>query len=349
MADAAAAAGNGRPLALRRLGRSGIDVSVIGFGCAPLGELYGRIDERVARATFRAACAAGVTLFDVAPLYGHGLAEHRLGGMLREVGRDSVVLSTKVGRYMAPREPGGAMSGYAGGFPHRAIIDYSRDGALRSIDQSLLRLGTHRIDIALIHDVDVHTHGAAAVDERFAEAMDGAYPALVELKRAGVVRAIGVGVNEAAMAARFARAGDFDCMLVAGRYTLLEQGALDDFLPLAAAKGIGVMLGGVFNSGILATGPVPGAKYDYRDAPPDVLERARGIAGICRGYGVSLPTAALHFPLAHDAVSSLVLGAVAPAEIERNVAALAAPLPRGLWSALAASHLVRGDAPMPRC
>jgi D-threo-aldose 1-dehydrogenase len=334
-------------LARRPLGRTGLAVTTLGFGCAPLGELYARIDERVAQGALAAAYAAGVRLFDVAPLYGHGLAEHRLGAALRQFDRDTVVVSTKVGRVMDPRARRDAGSGYAGGLPHRAAFDYSYDGALRSLDQSLLRLATDRVEIALIHDVDVHTHGRAAVDARFAEAMDGAYRALDDLRREGAVRAIGVGVNEADVAARFLRAGDFDCVLLAGRYTLLEQGALDDFLPLAAAKGVGVLLGGVFNSGILASGPVEGAKYNYRNAPPDVLARVRRIAEVCATHGVPLPVAALHFALAHPAVASVVLGAASADEVVRNLQALAAPVPRALWRDLVGAGLLRADAPLP--
>ena len=256
-------------------------------------------------------------------------------------------MSTKVGRRMDPRSPRGSGSGYAGGLPHAAIFDYSFDGTLQAIDQSLLRLGTERIDIALIHDVDAHTHGRGALDRRFAEAMEGALPALSRLKREGVVRAVGIGVNEADIAARFARAGDFDCVLLAGRYTLLEQPALDDFLPLAAQRGIGVILGGVFNSGILATGPVADARYDYRMAPRDVLERVRRIAAVCSAHGVPLPAAALRFALAHPAVAAVVLGAVSPVEVERNRAALSQSVTAGLWAQLVGEKLLREDAPVP--
>jgi D-threo-aldose 1-dehydrogenase len=335
------------PLASRPLGRTGLAVTALGFGCAPLGELYARIDERTAQGALAAAYAGGIRLFDTAPLYGHGLAEHRLGAALRYFDRDDVVVSTKVGRVMDPRARRDAGSGYAGGLTHRAVFDYSYDGALRSLDQSLLRLATDRVEIALIHDVDVHTHGRAAIDTRFAEAMDGAYRALDDLRREGVVRAIGVGVNEADVAARFLRAGDFDCVLLAGRYTLLEQGALDDFLPLAATQGVGVLLGGVFNSGILASGAVDGAKYNYRNAPPEVLDRVRRIGEVCRAHGVALPVAALHFALAHPAVAALVLGAVSAGEVTRNVDALAQRVPAALWRDLAAAGLLRSDAPLP--
>lgn len=331
----------------RPLGRSGIDVSILGFGCAPLGELYSRIDEDVAQQTLQAAFNSGITLFDAAPLYGHGLAEHRLGTALRRFGRDNVIVSTKVGRYMNPRAPRGSGSGYAGGFNHRAVFDYSYDGTLRAFDQSLLRIGTDRIDIALIHDVDVHTHGRDAVEARFAESMDGAYRALARLKHEGAIRAIGVGVNEADIAARFARAGDFDCMLLAGRYTLLEQGACDDFLPLAAAKGIGIMLGGVFNSGILATGAATDAKYDYRVAPAEVVRRVQRIAGLCAAHGVPLAVAALRFALGHPAVATLVLGAVSAEEVARNRRALDHAIPACLWSDFMDAGFLRADVPLP--
>jgi D-threo-aldose 1-dehydrogenase len=334
-------------LPARALGRTGLTVSALGFGAAPLGDLYARLPEEQALATVKAAVAAGVTLFDVAPLYGHGLAEHRVGTVLRQVPRERYVLSTKVGRWMNPRGGRGDGSGYVGGLPHRAVFDYSYDGTLRAFEQSLLRLGTDRVDILLIHDVDVRTHGTASVDARFREAMDGAYRALVRLKEEKAIRAIGVGVNEADMCVRFARAGDFDCMLLAGRYSLLEQPALDEFLPLAQQKGIGVMLGGVFNSGILATGAVPAAKYDYADAPDGVLARVRRIENVCMAHGVPLPVVALHFVFGHPAVATAVLGGVTPEEVARNVAALTTPIPSALWSDLVARGLLRADAPLP--
>ncbi|PWC78800.1 pyridoxal 4-dehydrogenase [Azospirillum sp. TSH64] len=334
-------------LPTRALGRTGIAVSEIGFGAAPLGDLYGRLDEAVAVGTAVAALSAGVTLLDTSPLYGHGLAEARCGAALRQAGRDGVVLCTKVGRWMDPRQGRGDGSGYAGGLPHRAVIDYSHDGTMRSVEQSLLRLGTDRIDVLLIHDVDVWTHGADRIEARFAEAMNGAYRALDRLRADGTVKAIGVGVNEAEMCVRFAHAGDFDAMLLAGRYSLLEQPALDEFLPLAEAKGIGVMLGGVFNSGILASGAVPGAKYNYGPAPVHILERVERIEAVCRVHGVPLATAALHFALGHPAVSSVVLGAVTAGEVSRNLAAMAAVVPAALWSDLKGEGLLAADVPVP--
>lgn len=330
----------------RRLLAPGLEVALIGFGGAPLGDLFSRLDEGEAQETVVAALAAGVNLVDTSPLYGHGLSEHRIGAALRTAGRDGVVLSTKIGRWMDPAAAPGDRSGYAGGLPHGAVIDYSYDGAMRSFEQSLLRLGTDRIDVLLIHDVDVWTHGAE-MERRFAEAMEGAYRALDRLRSSGAVKAIGVGVNEAEMCERFARAGDFDVMMLAGRYTLLEQGALDRFLPLALEKKIGVMLAGVFNSGILARGGAAGSHYNYRPAPPELLARVRAIEAICLAHGVSLRRAALAFAAAHPAVATLVLGAVRPAEVLDNIASLAVPVPASLWSDLKSAGLIAAHAPTP--
>ena len=340
-------------LAKRRLGRSNLDVTEIGFGSAPLGDLYARLDDATAIASVSAALEGGITLFDTSPHYGNGLAEHRCGTALRRVPRDSFVLSTKVGRWMNPRGQkaaarGGTTSpGFAGGFPHPATFDYSYDGAMRSFEQSMLRMGVDAIDVVLIHDVDVWTHGRDNIEQRFREAMEGAYRALAQLRSEGVVKAIGVGLNEADMCARFARAGDFDTMLLAGRYSLLEQPALDEFLPLALEKNIGVMLGGVFNSGILATGPVAGACYNYRVAPPEIVAQVERIERVCRAHGVSLADAALRFPLGHAAVSSLVLGAVAPQEVQRNLASLGVAIPSALWRDLRTEGLLAANVPVP--
>jgi D-threo-aldose 1-dehydrogenase len=320
-------------LPTRTLGRTAIPVSILGFGCAPLGDLYEVLDDDTALRAIATAAEAGVTLFDAAPLYGHGLAEHRLGTVLK--------------RLPLKPAPGGrdASSRYRGGLAFNLVVDYSYDGTMRAFEQSLNRLAVPSIDIALIHDVDVWTHGKDAIEQRFKEAMDGAYRALDELRAAGIVKAIGVGVNESAMCVRFANAGDIDAVLLAGRYSLLEQPALADFLPLAEKKRIGVMLGGVFNSGILATGPVEGAKYNYRPAPPEILDKVRRIEAVCRSHNVALPVAAMQFALRHPAVSSLVIGAVAPAEVTRNVAALTAQVPAALWSDLKREGLLDANVP----
>jgi D-threo-aldose 1-dehydrogenase len=331
----------------RVLGRTGLDVSVLGFGTAPLGDLFARLDDSAAIATVERAFELGINLLDTSPLYGNGLAEHRCGTALRRAPRLDIVVCTKVGRWMDPSHGKDSGSGFVGGQPHRAVVDYSYDGTMRSVEQSLLRLGTDRLDLLLIHDVDVWTHGPDAIEHRFREAMAGAYVALDRLRGEGVVAGIGVGVNEAEMCVRFAQAGSFDTMLLAGRYSLLEQPALAHFLPLAQQKGIGVLLGGVFNSGILATGAVAGAKYNYQDAPPAILDKVGKIERVCSAHGVALPTAALHFALGHPAVVSVVLGAQKPDEVERNVAALASKVPAALWTDLKAEHLLDADAPIP--
>jgi D-threo-aldose 1-dehydrogenase len=346
----------------RPLGATGLEVSVLGFGAAPLGNLYRRLDEATAFAAVVEACDQGINLFDMAPHYGNGLAELRAGAALRQVlqdrPRDGIVVSTKVGRWLdplrsrpaqveAPDLPGRTSPGFAAALAHRAVLDYSYDGTLRCLEQSLLRTGLERFDIALIHDVDIWTHGSAAVEARFREAMEGAYRALSRLRDEGVVRAIGAGLNEPGMCERFVHAGDFDLMLLAGRYTLLEQPALDSFLPLAQQRKIALLLGGVFNSGILATGAVPGARYNYRPAAPEVMQRVSRIEGVCASHGVRLPDAALQFALAHPAVSSLVLGAETPDEIRRNLRSLAAPIPDPLWRDLKAEGLLPEAAPTP--
>jgi len=343
-----------RAIDRRPLGRTGIEVTALGFGSAPLGDLYTQLDDETAIATAATALSSGIAFFDTSPHYGNGLAEHRLGTTLRRADRETFVLSTKVGRWVNPRErpapvsgkPGVASPGFAGGLPHRAVVDYSYDGTMRSFEQSLLRLGTDRVDILLIHDADVWTHGES-FEDRFREAMEGAYRALSELRNQGVIKAIGVGINEAQTCARFARAGDFDCVLLAGRYSLLDQSALDVFFGIAEDKAIAVLLGGVFNSGILATGPVPGARYDYKPAPPEILERVRRIDEICRRHGIALSDAAIQFPLAHPVVASVVIGAVTPAEIARNIESLSRPIPVSLWADLKMAGLLRSDTPTP--
>ncbi|HRJ69831.1 MAG TPA: aldo/keto reductase [Beijerinckiaceae bacterium] len=331
----------------RAIGKTGLKVSSLGFGGAPLGDLYALLDEATAVDAVVAAIRSGTTLIDTSPLYGHGLSEHRIGAALRRVARP-VVLSTKVGRVTTPAR-GGRVAGqsYVGGLSFDAAFDYSYDGAMRSLEQSLLRLGRNSVDILLIHDVDVWTHGPAMIEQRFKEAMNGAYRALERLRAEGTVRAIGVGVNEAEMCARFATAGDFDCMLLAGRYSLLEQGALDTFLPLAERRRISVLLGGVFNSGILATGAVPGAKYNYQAAPPEILERVRRIEEVCVAHRVPLAAAAVQFPLAHPAIASVVLGAVTPAEVERNLAGVSRRIPPRFWDDLRTAGVLPREVPTP--
>jgi D-threo-aldose 1-dehydrogenase len=334
-------------MSMRRLGRRGPMVTVLGFGGAPLGDLYAPLDDAAAIDTVVAALDAGIRLVDTSPLYGRGLSEHRIGTALRRRSGLPVVLSTKVGRVLSPAPLGVTRGeGYAGGLPHEAHFDYSYDGALRSLEQSMLRLGVAAVDVALVHDVDPWTHGDDA-PRRQREALGGALRALADLRAGRAVRAIGIGVNDADVAERFVRESDVDVVLLAGRYSLLEQPALDRFLPLALERGVGVMLGGVFNSGILATGAVPGARYNYQAAPAGIASRVAAIGRVCDAHRVALPHAALAFVLGHPAVSSVVLGAVSPDEVRRNVAAFAAPVPAALWRDLKAERLLREDAPVP--
>jgi D-threo-aldose 1-dehydrogenase len=335
-------------IATRTLGRTGLDVSVLGFGSAPLGDIYEVLDDKTAIDTVETAAEAGVTLFDTAPLYGQGSAEHRVGTALRRRPKGSYVVSTKVGRLLTPA-PGGRIrtSRYVGGLEFNVTDDYSYDGAMRSFEHSLMRLGLPAVDVVLIHDADAWTHGPEAGPQRFREAMSGAYKALVKLRAEGAVRGIGLGLNDPVYMARYLREGDFDCFLMAGRYSLLEQPALAEVLALAAEKNVGVILGGVFNSGILATGPIQGARYNYAPAPPEIIAKVQTIERVCAAHGVALATAAVHFPLGHPAVSSLALGAVSPDEVRRNVAAMTTKVPAALWADLKAERLLDEAAPVP--
>ena len=336
------------PLPTRKLGRTNLEVSVLGFGAAPLGDIYEVLDDATAIATVETAARTGVTLFDAAPLYGQGSAEHRVGTALRRQPPGSFVLSSKVGRLLTPAPNGRTRTTrYVGGLSFNVVHDYSYDGAMRSHEQSLHRLGLPKVDILLIHDADAWSHGPEEGPKRYREAMSGAYKALEKLRAEKVIKGIGIGVNDPVYAARYLREGDFDCLLLAGRYTLLEQPALQEVLPIAQQKGVGVMLGGVFNSGILATGAIPGAKYNYTPAPPEVLDRVRRIERVCADHGVPLPVAAMHFSLAGPAVSSLVLGSVSPDEVKRNVAAISATVPAALWADLKTAGLLEAPVPTP--
>ncbi|HEX6351319.1 MAG TPA: aldo/keto reductase [Candidatus Dormibacteraeota bacterium] len=321
----------------RKLGPEGaegvaLELPRVGLGTAPLGNLFSAVPESEARALVERAWTAGIRLFDTAPLYGYGLAERRLGALLSAQPRDSFLLSTKVGRLVRPRarpEPGDfVIADHVG-----PVWDFSYEGARRSLEESLDRLRLNRVDIALIHDPDDH----------HAEALGGAYRALHELREQGVVRAIGAGMNQAEALARFAREGDFDVFLVAGRHTLLEQPALPELLPLCVERGIQVMVGGVFNSGLLAGG----ATYNYRPAPARLLERAQALEATCARHGVPLKAAALQFPYGHPAVASVLLGCRSVAQLEENLALLAHPVPPGLWSELKAEGLLGAEVPTP--
>jgi D-threo-aldose 1-dehydrogenase len=305
----------------------------LGLGCAQLGNLYRAMTDETATAIVDAAWRTGVRYFDTAPHYGLGLSERRLGAALRDRPRDEYVLSTKVGR-LIEENPAYAGERDTEGFDVPATLvrrrDYSRDGVLRSLEASMARLGVDRIDIAFVHDAEDH------VDE----ALAGAIPALVELREQGVLRGVGLGMNFADVLAEFVRRSDVDTVMIAGRYTLLEQPALEDLLPLCEERGVRVVAAGVFNSGILAT-PTPGATYDYKAAPAELVARAQRIADVCARHGVDLPTAAIAMPARHPAVEAVVLGASSVRQVEANAARAATEVPEELWTALAGEGLLR--------
>jgi len=311
--------------------------------------MYQPLSDADARATVRACYDAGIRYFDTAPLYGYGLSEHRVGEALRGIDRDSFVLSTKVGRLLRPGDPRTLEHGqFKDAPPFAEVYDYSYDGVMRSVEDSLQRLGMHRIDILLVHDLDVWTHGSeAARQARVAEFMAGGYKAMALLRDQGVVHAIGAGVNETAACQDLAERGDFDCFLLAGRYTLLEQAPLDAFLPLCEQRNIALIIGGAYNTGILATGAVDGAYFQYSPAPPEIMARVRRIEAVCARHGVRLPTAALQFPLGHPAVATVIPGTRAPAEVEQNLEIFAPQVPVDFWAELKQEGLLRQDAPTP--
>jgi D-threo-aldose 1-dehydrogenase len=315
-------------------------VKELSLGCAQLGNLYRAITDNEAYATVEAAWNRGIRYFDTAPHYGLGLSERRLGAALAGLPRDEYVVSTKVGRLLLPRD--GAPEPDTEGFDvladHRRLWDFSRDGVLRSLETSLERLKLDRADIVYLHDPDEH----------YRAALDQAYPALEELRSEGTVTAIGAGMNQTAMLADFALNTDMDLLMLAGRYTLLEQPALDELLPICERRGIGVVVAGVFNGGLLARStPATDAKYDYADAPQHLIERARTIAEVCERHGSSLPAAALAFPAAHPAVVSVCIGARSPEQINRNTELQRSTIPSGVWGELRAAGLLRHDAPLP--
>lgn len=284
-----------------------------GLGTAPLGGLYDLIPEAQAVATVHRALEVGLTLFDTAPHYGAGLSEERLGVALAGVPRDSYVLATKVGRLVDV-------------FGEEVHFDFTRDGVLRSIEASLRRLGVDRIDVLHVHDPDDH----------LPLALSDAFPTLVELRQAGVIRRVGVGTNRWQVALRCVEESELDCLLLAGRYTLLEQaGAEDELFPACEARGVDVILGGVYNTGILATGAVPGARYNYQVASDEILARVAAIEQVCQRHGVRLPDAAVQFALRHSTVSTVVIGARSPAEVDDLATALSVDIPPACWNDLA--------------
>jgi D-threo-aldose 1-dehydrogenase len=335
----------------RKIGRTNLEVTELGLGGAPMGGFRATISEAEATALTNAAYEGGVRYFDTSPFYGYGRSELRMGAALREKPRDEYVLSTKVGRVLHAMRPSEKppVDFRDNGLPGFApVFDYTYDGVMRSFEHSQLRLGLARIDIALIHDVDFWTtKDRAVLEQRFKTVMDSGFKALDELRKAGVVGAIGVGINEADTSLRFIQAGDFDCMLLAGRYTLLEQGGLQAFLPECVKRNVSVILGGPYNSGILTGGVKPGATHDYVSAPAHLIEKARNIEVTCQRHGVELGAAAMQFPLFHPAVCSVIPGALGADEVKQNVARLSAKIPVELWSELKREKLLDPNAPTP--
>jgi D-threo-aldose 1-dehydrogenase len=317
-----------------------IELEGLSLGGAQLGNLYREVSDDEARATVDSAWATGVRYFDTAPHYGLGLSERRLGSALAERPRDAYVISTKVGRALDRVDVvvGQDDDGFAVPATHRRRWDFSRDGIRRSLSESLERLGLDRVDILYLHDPDDHWN----------EVLETGYPALAALRAEGVVSAIGAGMNQSAMLADLVRNTDVDLLMLAGRYTLLEQDSLDDLLPLCAERGVGVVAAGVFNSGLLAQPrPTAGGHYNYGDAPPEIVERAQAIAAVCVRHGTTLPAAAIAFPLAHPAVVSVCLGARSAQQVERNALLYHESIAPDLWLELKAEGLLREDAPVP--
>lgn len=309
------------PFDTAEIGHTGLLVTRLGFGGAPLGGLFEHVDESTAAGTVLAAYDTGIRYFDTAPFYGHGTAEVRLGAVLRQYPRDDFTLSTKVGRVLVPAE-GGAIEDneYRDTLDYNPVFDLSADGIRRSFDSSLKRLGIDRIDIALLHDPD----------DYFDQAIDEAFPTLVRMREEGLVTAIGAGMNQWEMLYEFARRVDVDCFLLAGRYTLLDPSAGEQLLPECENRSISILLGGPYNSGILAGGD----HYNYQAAPPEVIEKKNRLEAICTEHGVPLKAAALQFPLRHPAVASVVAGARTATEVRENVAMMATEIPKNFWNVM---------------
>jgi D-threo-aldose 1-dehydrogenase len=338
--------------ARRRLGRSTLEVTQLGFGGASLGDAYEVLPEAQAEGALEAAFAAGIGHFDTSPWYGNGKSEMRFGRVLRTKPRASFTLTTKIGRvYFRPKEPDTFFhERWVGGLAFDRRFDYTRDGVLRSYEQSMLRLGLNRIDGLLIHDLDLrHQLTDEGIATRIKELEDGkGWQALADLKASGEIKAIGAGINHLGMIPRFLKRFDIDFFLLAMPYTLMEQEALDEELPLCQERGVSIVIGAPYASGILARGPRPGAMYGYKPAEPHIIAKAEKIAAVCARHNVSLAAAALQFPLAHPVVASVIPGPVSAEEVRLNFAAIRHPIPDALWDELKQEGLIRADAPTPK-
>jgi D-threo-aldose 1-dehydrogenase len=333
----------------RQLGKSTLALSEIGFGTVPIGNLYHTVDDAQARGALEAALAAGINFFDTAPYYGYGLSERRLGDVLRD--RSGFVISTKVGRLLVPApeiRDASERRGFCSSFPFEPRFDYSYDGVMRSYEDSLQRLGLAHIDILLIHDIGALTHGERH-RQTFEQLTSGGLRALEELRATGRITAVGVGVNEIEICLELMQHARLDLILLAGRYTLLEQGALDALFPICRQNAVQIIIGGPYNSGILATGTrgVGNLHYNYAAAPRDITMRVRALEAVCDRYQVSLAAAALQFPLAHPQVISVIPGLESAHHVSETVRLYNTRIPSEFWSELRSDGLVRGDAPVP--
>lgn len=326
---------------------SGGKLPTLGFGAAPLGNLYRPMTDGEAQALLQSAWDDGLRYFDTAPLYGFGLSEQRVGAFLRDKPRDEFIVSTKAGRILVPNQGWHAQRDYFIDAPaYEPRFDYSHDGIMRSYEASLERLGLERIDILLMHDIGEKVHGAGH-EEQFRIAMDGGYRAMEELRRADAVKAVGIGANEWQICNLAMDHGDWDCFLLAGRYTLLEQGAFSPFLERCMREDKYIIVGGAFNSGILATGAVEGAHFDYDVAPVDIIDRVRALDAVCRAHRVPLAAAALQFPLAHPAVHTVIPGFGNKAELDQILQWMAFAIPAQLWDDLKDGGLLDSRVPVP--
>lgn len=337
------------PFSLRTVGRTSLQVTQYGFGGGTLGDPVEIISEEQADATLAAAYDAGVKLFDTAPWYGNNKSEHRVGHYLRTRPRGSYKLTTKVGRVYSRPENAHEFHHprWAGGLPFALRFDYSRDGVLRAYEQSLMRLGINTVDALTIHDLDLrHRENEDNIRQGFRELdAGGGFAALQELKAGGEIQAIGAGINLMGMIPRFVEHFDLDYFLLASPYTLLDQPALDEELPLCAERGIGIVIGGVFASGILATGAGENALYAYKPAPEEILQKVRRMEAVCKDHNVPLSAAALQFPLGHPAVATVLAGSNSPDQVESNLRAFGTNIPADLWAELKQTGLLRADAP----
>jgi D-threo-aldose 1-dehydrogenase len=327
----------------RRIGRTSVEVTELGLGCATLGGSRIAVSRQQAESIVAAAWAAGVSYIDTAPFYGVGQAERCVGDAMRWVPRDDWVLSTKVGRLLRPRRTAGEDTERRHPLPFDPVYDYSYDAVMRSFEDSLQRLGLARIDILYVHDIGVMQHGAEAHPRLMRTLRDGGYRALEELRAAGTVRAIGIGVNEREVLLEAMEWGDWDAFLLAGRYTLLEQAPLEDLLPNCEKAGASIVVGGPLNSGILAGRDT----WNYKTAPAEIVARINAIEAVCNSHRVPLPAAALQFPLAHPAVAAIIPGPRNVEEFHANVRLLRYPIPAALWADLRAAGLLHPHAPTP--